>query len=275
MTIDAITRTTLRVLLTLCVILARPVARGQNLDAPLPSTASFDGVRDLLARGESWEAVRVLRRRLAKSPEAGEIRLWLGVAYYLAGQYKLSAQEMTAAAEGLPLNPFPPYALGRYYLDIQQRADRAQSAFEETLRRSPNHSPALYHLGWCHELRGDTKKAAELYRRASGYWLAHAGLARLALRRGDPEEAVPQARRAVLLKPDAAMARLVYGQALERAGEVEPALEQFEQAASLDPTDASGLYQALRCARRLKQEGKVRDLLDRYKAVTATYGPGQ
>src|SRR5688572_28908942 len=98
---------------------------------------------------------------------------------------------MKAAADSLLEHPFQTYALGRYYLDIQQRSDRARAAFEETLRRSANYSPALYHLGWCYELDRDLDKATELYRRASGYWLAHAGLARFAL----TQESLHEARR--------------------------------------------------------------------------------
>jgi Flp pilus assembly protein TadD len=70
------------------------------------------------------------------------------------------------------------------------------------------------------------------------------------------------------------MARLVYGNLLERAGEFQQALEQFEHAARLDPTNAGPVYQAIRCARKLRNESKSKSLLARYRAVIATYGPG-
>jgi len=246
------------IVLMLCAILAR----GQSLDLPAP-TGPLSDVRDLLAKGESWEAIRVLR----KQRETPQVKLWLGLAYYFAGQYKLMELKMSEAARALPEDPFPPYALGRLYLDIRQQADKARPQFEEALRRAPGHKPALYHLGWCHELDQNTEKAAEFYRQASGYWLAHAGLARLS---SSPEEA----RRAIELKPDLAMTRQVYGRLLERSGDCANAIGQFEKAADLDPTDAGSLYQAMRCAQKLNDSARAKRLLDRYRQVTAIYGPG-
>jgi tetratricopeptide (TPR) repeat protein len=254
----------------LCAILAWHPLRAQNLELPAPSTPRLAAVRDLLGKGETWEAIRAMRRQ---SKYTAEDKLWLGVAYYLAGQHKLFALMMAEASDGLPRNPFPPYALGRYHLDIRGRAGEARAAFEEALRRSPAYAPGLYHLGWCHELDRDLDKALELYGRAPGYWLAHLGIARIAMTREDLVQARLQAERAIALKPDAAMARLLYGRVLERAGELRLALEQFETAATLDPTDSSGLYQAVRCARKLEDGSRAASLLKRYRDVVDLYGP--
>ena len=242
----------------LCAILAR----GQTLDLPAP-TGPLSEVRDLLAKGESWEAIRVLR----KQPETPQVKLWLGLAYYFAGQYKLVELKLTEASRALPEDPFPPYALGRFYLDIRQQADQARPQFEEALRRAPRYKQALYHLGWCYELDQKTEKAAEFYRQASGYWLAHAGLARIS-------SSLEEARRAIELEPDAAMARQVYGRLLDRSGDCANAIGQFERAAQLDPTDAGSLYQAMRCAQKMRDTARAKRLLDRYRQVAAIYGPG-
>jgi tetratricopeptide (TPR) repeat protein len=252
----------------LSLILSPLAGLPQSLDLPPPSSTQLAEVRDLLARGHSWDAIRTLRRQ----PLTPETHLWLALAYFMAEQYKLFEQAMSEAARSFPESPFPPYALGRYVMDVRQQADRAQPFFEESLRRSPSYAPALYHLGWCHELAGDTGRAVELYRQAEGYWLAHLGLARAALSAGDLNPARRHARRAVILRPEAAMAHLLYARVLERSGQLAEALEEFERAANLDPTDSRALYQAMRCARRLNQPRRVNALLNRYRTVVAVYG---
>lgn len=255
----------------LSLILACSVLFAQTLELPPPSTPPLVAVRNLLAQGHSWDAIRSLRRQ----PPTPETRLWLGLAYFMAHQYKLFEKEMTEAARSLPDSPFPPYALGRYALDVLQDAGRARLSFEEALRRSPSYAPALYHLGWCHELATDTPRALELYRRAHGYWLAHLGIARIALAREDFPTARRHAELALSLRSDAAMVHLLYARILERIGDLSAALQQFERAAALDPTDSSALYQAIRCARRLNQPDHAAALLARYRAVVAIYGPSR
>lgn len=225
----------------------------------------------MLSRGETFEAIRVLREGQRTSEEDFENKLWLAIAYYLAGQHKLFAKQMRQAEEGLSEDPFPSYALGRHQLDIEGRADLAREYFSEALRRSPSHLPSLYHLGWCHELDRRYEEAKSLYRRAEGLWLAHAGLGRLAMIEEQVETAKREAERAVSLRPDSAMVRLLYAQVLERSGNPKLAFAEFRAAAALDPTDASIWYRLSRCARVVGDQASAAEALARYREVSGMY----
>jgi Flp pilus assembly protein TadD len=253
-------------------IIASPCASAQAMELPVTG-AGLSTVRELLRKGETFAAIRELRKEEAKRPRDGETVLLLGYAYYLAGQKKLFAQKAAAAAALLPYSPEPNYALGRYYLDDVDRRDLAAEEFRRALARASNHPPSLYHLGWCMEQEKQLKEAAGLYRQAipASYWLAHLGLARLALDSGEYESALEHANTAVRLQPNAVQAHSLLAKIWQRKGDCAQAIAPFRRAAALDPSDAAIFYQLARCARSAGDTTLERQSLQQYELVRSIY----
>lgn len=252
--------------------LAGPQSAGlQRMESPPLFGANLNEPREMLKRGETFEAIRVLRRLEAARPGDGETVLLLAYAYWFAGQKQLFSRKAEAAAQLMPKSPLPHYALGRYWLDEQQRQDLAAAEFARALELDPLHPPSLYHLGWCRELNGRFEEAATLYRK-SDTWLGHTGLARLALKGGKLSEALNQAQLAVKLNPDAAMAQALLGRALCELGRFTEAIRSFERAIAADPTDAKLYYQLSRCAREAGKTSVAKRYLEKFEEIQALYG---
>ena len=247
------------------LIIATSSLAAQPLELPIDHPA-----QQLLRQGDTFAAIRQLRAAEARHPRDGNTVLLLAYAYYLAGQKTLFAQKAAAAIPLLPQSPDPHYALGRYYLDDVGRCDRASAEFRQALARNPQHSPSLYHLGWCLELDQQPEEAARHYQLANS-WLGHLGLARLALDANEPEKALAAANRAARLAPNAFLVHALLGKIHQRRGDCRQALPAFERAATLDPTDAPILYQLARCAAALGNTTLQRETLERYERLRALY----
>jgi Flp pilus assembly protein TadD len=214
------------------------------------------------------ETIRALRAREKANPADPALAMPLALAYYAAGQKILFTRYAERAALVNPKDPEPHYALGRYALDDLQQQDAAARHFREALRRHPEHAPSLYHLGWCLELDNKPAEAKALYVRADT-WLAHLGLARLALEDGRMEEALLHAKKgAAAAEPSAHMA---LARVLLRVGRNQEALVSLRQAARLDPADARIHYQISRVAAGLGDPVLERESLARYQELRAIY----
>lgn len=227
---------------------------------------------DLLRRGDTYAAIRGLRRAEAAQPRHGETVLLLAYAYYLAGQKKLFVQKAVLAAELLPGSPDPPYALGRYYLDGVQRRDLAEEQFRLALARGPAHAGALYHLGWCLEQDGDAEAAARHYTRANT-WLGDLGLARLALAAGDTKRSLERAMSAARRQPGSPLVYLLIAKIHQRDNDCAGAIPAIRRAVALDPSDASAYYQLSRCAAATGDAPLHRQSLQQYERLRTIYAP--
>ncbi len=83
---------------------------------------------------------------------------------------------------------------------------RARTEFLETVRLQPDHSAALYNLGWLEQSSNRFDSATEYYRRAiqadPDNWQAHQNLGNLEILRGSAREAAQDLREVIRLKPD-------------------------------------------------------------------------
>jgi Flp pilus assembly protein TadD len=246
-------------------MIASPHVGAQVLELPAEGHAA-----QLLRRGDTFAAIRELRRIETLRPRDGDNVLLLAYAYYLAGQKKLFVQKVGLAAELLPAKPEPQYALGRYYLDDLQRRDLAETAFRQALLRDPQHSSSLYHLGWCKELEQEMEEAARYYEQSKS-WLGYLGLARIALDSAKPADALPLALTAARMKPDAPLVHALIGKIHQRNGDCKSAVPALRRAAELDPTDAGLLYQLSRCAGAIGDVALQRATIKQYNQIRATY----
>jgi Flp pilus assembly protein TadD len=182
------------------------------------------------------------------------------------------------------------------------RVSDAEAVYEEVLRRRPRHLAALKLAGDLARGRGDVKRAAVLYGKLRGvapqdprpvFLLgaaqyeagnldaaermfeeggrfpgmqgeAYSNLGAIALRRGQPKEALSLLARASKRRPGKATVRYNYAMALFAAGHHADALNELRVAASLDPGDAGVQFFAGVVALRL---GLLRDAEQAFRAA--------
>ncbi len=186
----------------------------------------------------------------------GEIHRWRGEYEQALAYGQLSAQS------ALPLEPFMPSitvqplgALALAYLEISGKyTEQVASVHEHALRLLENPAgmmgggTAWADLGWCSLGVGDLEAAEEAFQKGlnhpSMFMLLErprylAGLAQLALVRGNTEEALHQAEEALGYAEERGMRHLypllalVAGRVLAARGEAGQALSQFERAEQL------------------------------------------
>lgn len=191
--------------------------------------------------------------------------LALGVAYYMARQYRLFERQMRHLIATAPADPAPYYYLGRYQdADLGDFAAAAAS-FREVLTRRPAHAKASYYLGHALESQGQTAEARRCFERARqsdpALVLPRDGLARLELAAGDAEAALAH-------NPGDAALRGRILVRLERWREAEAALREAAQA---DTTDAAVWFLLHRACQRLGESEKARAALEQYRILSSTY----
>lgn len=124
-----------------------------------------------------------------------------------------------------------------------------------------------YALGRLHEARGDTAQARGAFERALveelSYHPARQGLGRLALRAGNPAEAVEQLSAAATLAPRDGVVRWEHGNALLAAGRTDDAVAEYREALDLEPFWAEAY---LRLAVAYDQQGRLDRAAVMYRA---------
>jgi tetratricopeptide (TPR) repeat protein len=120
----------------------------------------------------------------------------------------------------------------------------AVRAYEEVLRRSPNHFDALHMLGVVAIQNERYQAAAELIARAlqqkPGEAAAHNNFALALMRLGRIEEAVRSYERVIAARPDSVDTHSHYASALAELGRLDEALESCNRAIELRPEAALG-----------------------------------
>jgi tetratricopeptide (TPR) repeat protein len=120
----------------------------------------------------------------------------------------------------------------------------AARAYEEVLRRSPDHFDALHMLGAVAIQTERYPAAVELIARAlqqkPGEAAAHNNLALALMRLGRIEEAVKSYARVIAARPDSVDAHSCYASALADLGRLDEALDSSNRAITLRPEAASG-----------------------------------
>ncbi|MCC6588336.1 MAG: tetratricopeptide repeat protein [Bryobacterales bacterium] len=206
------------------------------------------------------EAIPMLRQ--AKGPQA---TLALGVAYYMARQYRLFEMTMREAIAAEPQNPAPYYYLGRYQDANLSDFAAAERSFREVLKRNPKHAKAHYYLGHALEAQGHNAEAEAEFRETlkldASLAMARDGLARLRLAAGDAQAALAE-------NPSGAKLR---GQILIRLNRWAGAAAELKRAADADTTDASLWYLLSRCHTQLDRPEDAALALERYRLLSKTY----
>ncbi len=255
----------------------------------------------LLEAGRLPEAQRELQAVLAASPDDAQARRQLVMVLSSRREGSALASELEEAVKGQPNDLDLRMDLGAAYLALAKKAEAA-SVYADVLRRRPHHLGALKLAADLARERGDLKTAATYYTRlhalapqdprpvfllATAY--AEAGdldraerffdeggqfpgmlgesfsnLGAIALRRGEPKQALWYLTRAVRKRPQRVVARYNLALALHEVGRDPEALDELRAAATLDPADARVRFFAGVVALTL---GKVDEATESFKAA--------
>ena len=177
------------------------------------------------------------------------MRLGLGAARYLKGQYQAAAGTLLEAVGLAPREKSAYFMLGKLYESAPQAQGRILKAFEDYVATQPEDPWAYYHFGRILRLQTDGAHPEKLevakanlrtaIQRDPQLAEAYLELAILAQQQGQFAESISLLEKAIEKNPSLAGAHYRLAQAYGRLGQKEKsriALERFEKARSNDPT---------------------------------------
>lgn len=202
------------------------------------------------SRGNLVAAETVLGTALNAMPTEPELAFELGALRGLQRDYEGAAAAFVQGLQSAPHNP----ALLRGAMQAQSRLGDTEAALALADRLAVNDHPGdLFLIANIQTHAGRTDAAEDTYRRLlildTGNVPALNNLSILMLVRGEVDEAVSLARKAVDAAPELAMVHDSLGQALLRQGEPQAAADAFERAVELAP-DRQDYMERLQEARR-------------------------
>jgi tetratricopeptide (TPR) repeat protein len=178
--------------------------------------SELDAVQTALARGDYQQAADCAARALNQGERHPTLFNALAFHHSEAGRYQEAIDLLT---EGLKLAPRDPHLLYSAGICLfRQGRDRdALGLFNSALAAKPGFVAALYHRGVIFERAGEEAAAARCYEEAVAgdprYEAPYAGLASLAVKKGDFRGARDYAERALALAPGLTTAHLAIARA--------------------------------------------------------------
>jgi Tfp pilus assembly protein PilF len=173
--------------------------------------------------GRYAPAAEGYRRALGTGRQSTELRLQLGRAQYLAGEYAPAAATLADA-------------IARYQADDQR----------DVVHLYQSKAVLEYSRAAALERMGDTAAANQAYARTLeedlSFWAAHRRLAQKAAEKGDEATALAEMALTVELAPAEADLRYEHAALLMLANQVDPAVAELRKAIELDPFYATPHY---------------------------------
>jgi tetratricopeptide (TPR) repeat protein len=193
-------------------------------DLPRVVREEVEAALAYMARADApRQALEALERVLERFPDLGAVHALTGLCWARLDEASRAIAAYQRAAELSPLDPLPRLYLGNLYF-ARERPEQAREHYLAALERDPFATDAWRRLG------------------------------EAALQRTDGKEAARAFERLVLLQPDEADVRVLYGRALLEAGDEARAETALNEALDRNPrsTDALSRLGLLYAARRLK-----------------------
>jgi tetratricopeptide (TPR) repeat protein len=192
-----------------------------------------------------------------KPPHADDLKI-VALDYVLLGDQSSAAHYLEQALVMQPDNVEVRYYLGRVRYQQNQFA-LAIAAFEDVLRRDPQHVKAENNLGLSLEAMNQVDDAIAAYRKAIDLdaLAAHhseqpyLNLGILLTKLGKPTESLPVLRKAVELAPGSAQIHYELGKAYFNLGQFADAQRELQNSASIAPAESSTHFLLGRLYRRL------------------------
>jgi tetratricopeptide (TPR) repeat protein len=214
----------------------------------LAQRAPIEQAWDLVSKGESKQAVGLLRRIIAADPRDGEARLLLGSILMEQGERSESIAQLEEAVRLKPKSAEAHNALGEAYNAFSQFTE-ARAEFEKTLALDQSFAPAHVSLGLILLQSDDFDSAAPHLDRA----IALLGRkpdaayprylrAKIYTEKNDAQKAAALLKEALALRPDFAEAWSDLGQVRKTLLDDAGALVAFQRAVAAGPDDAVAQY---------------------------------
>ena len=215
---------------------------------PANETYRFDYANELLQQDQPF-AEQAFVESIRDFPKSWKMRLGLGAARYLKGQYQAAAGTLLEAVGLAPREGLAYFLLGKLFESAPQVQGRILKAFEDYVATRPEDPWAYYHLGRMLRLQPDGKhpeklEAAKAHLRTAiqrdpQLAEAYLELAILAQQEDQVGESISLLEKAIEKNPSLAGAHYRLAQVYGRLGQKEKsrlALERFEKVRSNDPT---------------------------------------
>jgi tetratricopeptide (TPR) repeat protein len=213
--------------------------------------SELDAVQTALARGDYQQAADRAARALDQGERHPTLFNALAFHHSEAGRYNEAIALLTEGLRIAPRDPHLLYSAG-ICLFRQGRDRDALGLFNTALDARPGFAGSHYHRGVIFERAGEEAAAVRCYEQAIAsdpqYEAPYAGLASLAVTRGDFRRAREDAERALSLAPGLATAHLAIARADFDDGRFEAVVERLRPilaAPGLDPLETPDLLAAL------------------------------
>lgn len=221
----------------------RPAAAAAAYRAALERDANnenfrFDYGRALLDEGKLDEAAEVFRGGPGRELQSWRLRMGLGAAQFLSGNYDEAAATLLQVAEAQPRLAVTFYLLGRTYEGATNQRDRIAAALERYLQRNPGEAWAWSDVGRVLYLMAQTaghadlerarqhlERAVELDPKLAEAWLT---LASVAQSQGRMDDSIQLLQQAFAANPGLASAHYKLGLAYRKRGLTDKAKAEFE-----------------------------------------------
>jgi protein O-GlcNAc transferase len=228
---------------------------------PKDATAHENLAAAYLEMGENDEAIQVLRSGLKNNPKNFELHYNLGLALKLKDDNAAAIPELEMAAKLDPSSHAPHYTLGVLYMQDGRDEDAARE-LSLAMKLHPNNADGWAKLGSLYRRMNKLPEAAsalrEAIRQMPGQPDSHLTLATVLAQQGKAAEAAAERKKGaelerVAMNRQRATVSTNSGNSLLQKGQVEDAIERYQQAISEDP----GYAEAHRgLANALEHQGK-------------------
>ncbi len=203
----------------------------------------FNYGNSLVRHGKLETGVAAFRAAVSDLPKSWKLRIGLGSACYLAGDYPGAAEALLAAVELKPDSATAYFLLGEAYDSAQRFQAVIEAAFTRYLKSAPHDPWAYYHFAaiqYAHEQAGG---------------------------RGDYRGAEASLNQALRIYPDFAEAYYELGLIAVAEGKVERGISALEAAVRLDPQLAAAHYRLGLAYQRTGNAASAKAELDRFRAL--------
>ncbi len=220
-----------------------------------------EGRGDVEAARAHYETART------RDPESAQIPLRLGILHLQNNEMAPAAKALEEASRKDPTDPRPRFVLGVMYMD-QGRLQEATDQYAEVLNQDPKNLGALSQLADLYVLQEKLQEGLSVYeqllQQRPDSSVAHFNVGVLYAKGRDWESAVRHLSKAVELDDNFLEARLGLAVALELAGRLEEAKQQFLTAVSQEPVNTQLIHYLAQISYRLGDLEESARWLTRY-----------
>jgi tetratricopeptide (TPR) repeat protein len=199
----------------------------------------FDYGNSLVQHGKTGPALAAFGAAVHELPQSWKLRLGLGSACYLSGDYNGAAETLLSAVNLKPDAAPTYFLLGEAYAAASELQPAIEAAFTAYLKTSPPDPWAHYHYATILYARARAGEATaydaattnlnEAVRLDAAFAEAHYELGLIALAQGRSKQGIASLEKSVKLDPKLAVAHYRLGLAYQRLGEFARAKAELDQ----------------------------------------------